>query len=328
MALQREDELSDEPPEPRSVAVFPFRLVSDRQELQPLSVALADMMITDLSLAGGLTVLERTKIQTLLSEMALTEAGYTEASTGARAGRILQAEHVVQGAITTVGSETLEMSTQVRQTVRRETAGEFTGQEPLQQLFELEKQAVFHVLDALQVDLTPAEREAINENRTENIQAFLAYGRGLQAMDQGNYSEAARHFNQAVELDPDFGQAQSQAQTMTQVEQAAGTSTDQIAQRAGETGGMSQPQGSDQTSVSQTTDNLLQQTAQETNPNKGQSYTDQGNPQSGADQQATDRNPTQEARNSDQVSEPPKAVITIQVGPPPPPGGGGGGGDR
>ncbi|MBW3536048.1 MAG: CsgG/HfaB family protein, partial [Gemmatimonadetes bacterium] len=81
-ALAQEASLSSEPPAPRSVAVFPFRLVSENLELEPLQVALADMMITDLTLAGDLTVLERAQIQTLLNEMALTEAGYTEPATG------------------------------------------------------------------------------------------------------------------------------------------------------------------------------------------------------------------------------------------------------
>lgn len=321
-ALEREDELSDEPPEPRTVAVFPFRLVSERPDLEPLSVALADMMITDLSLVGDLTVLERTKIQTLLNEMALNEAGYTEASTGARAGRILQAEHVVQGALSTVGTETLEMSTQVQQTVRRQMAGEFTGQEPLQQLFDLEKQSVFQVLNALGVELTPAERESINENRTENIQAFLAFGRGLQAVDRGDYNEAAQQFGRAVELDPGFDRAQSQAQEATQVQQAANTSTAAISQQASGTTG--QTQGASDTPVGQTNQNLLQQTANQTNPNPGQTYTNQGSPQSGTDQQTGTRDPTQEAKGSDTVTEQPEGVITIQIGPPPPSDDGGG----
>ena len=76
-ALAQEAQLSAQPPAARSVAVFPFRLVSDSDELEPLQVALADMMITDLGLSGALTVLERTQIQSLLDEMALNEAGYT-----------------------------------------------------------------------------------------------------------------------------------------------------------------------------------------------------------------------------------------------------------
>ncbi len=74
-ALAQEAELATEAPEPRTVAVFPFRLVSDDDALLPLQVALADMMITDLAISNALTVLERTQIQSLLDEMALSESG-------------------------------------------------------------------------------------------------------------------------------------------------------------------------------------------------------------------------------------------------------------
>ncbi|NIP59694.1 MAG: hypothetical protein GWM92_03220, partial [Gemmatimonadetes bacterium] len=177
-ALSREAQLTDTPPEARTVAVFPFRLLSENRELEPLGVALADMMITDLGLAGGIQVLERSRIQALLDEMALTEAGYTEEESGARAGRLLRAQHVVQGAVTPVGEETIQMSADVRNTVSRDTEGGTSGEDELTRLFDLEKRAVFDVLDVLGVDLTPAERQAINENRAGNILAFLAYGRG------------------------------------------------------------------------------------------------------------------------------------------------------
>ncbi|MGD8363260.1 MAG: hypothetical protein PVJ04_17665, partial [Gemmatimonadota bacterium] len=57
--VAQEEELSGQAPTPGSVAVLPFQLITEDEELTPLQVALADMMTTDLTLAGGLTVLER-----------------------------------------------------------------------------------------------------------------------------------------------------------------------------------------------------------------------------------------------------------------------------
>lgn len=108
-ALAQEAQLSTAPPAPRSLAVLPFGFNSDREDLEPLIYALSDMMITDFAVSNALTVLDRSQIQTLLDEMALTEAGYSEPATGARAGRLLRAESVVQGVITTIGEQNLRL---------------------------------------------------------------------------------------------------------------------------------------------------------------------------------------------------------------------------
>ena len=136
-ALAQEDQLSAAAPRPRTVAVFPFRLISDNQDLLPLQVAMADMMITDLSLSNALTVLERTQIQSLLDEMALSETGYTASATGARAGRLLRSEHVVQGALTTLGTDALRFDADVLNTEQARSAGSIQSEDQLEALFNM-----------------------------------------------------------------------------------------------------------------------------------------------------------------------------------------------
>jgi len=241
-ALAAEDQLSGQPPTPRSVAVLPLRLVTDNPDLEPLSVALADMIITDLALSNALTVLERTQVQALVDEMNMTEAGLTESATGARAGRMLRAEHVVQGAATTIGAEGLRLDADLLNTVQGQSAGSVSGEETLEALFDMEKQIVFDILDLLGVELTPAERQAIDENRASNLLAFLAYGRGLQALDNGNYGDAQAAFGESLSLDPGFGQAaagEDEAGSMDR--QAPVTPTGLGDQGSGEFGGTIAP---------------------------------------------------------------------------------------
>ncbi|MBI4544938.1 MAG: tetratricopeptide repeat protein, partial [Gemmatimonadetes bacterium] len=230
LALEREAELTAQPATPRTIAVFPLRLVSEKPELEPLQVALADMIITDLQLSGALRLLERVRVQSLLDEMALTEAGYAEPATGARAGRLLGAEHVVQGVLATTGENAVRMDVSVLAAAEQRAAGELGNESPLEALFDLEKELVFGVLNVLGIELTAAEREAISENRAANLLAFLTYGNGLQAMDRGDYAEAVRLFQQAVQLDPSLGAARERQGEAAQLQRAGEVTPQQIAQ--------------------------------------------------------------------------------------------------
>ncbi|NJD18938.1 MAG: tetratricopeptide repeat protein [Gemmatimonadetes bacterium] len=229
-ALAQEAQLSGAAPTPRSLAVLPFGFNSERADLEPLIYALSDMMITDFAVTNALTVLERSQIQTLLDEMSLTEAGYAEPATGARTGRLLRAEHVVQGVLTTLGEQNLRVDTDVLNIPRSASAGTLTSEDVLDKLFDIEKDVVFRTLrDVLGVQLTPAEEQQIRDNRAANILAFLAYGRGLRARDQGDYEAALAAFRQAQDLDPGFGAAAAAVSETENMSDAAGTSTSQVA---------------------------------------------------------------------------------------------------
>lgn len=302
-ALAQEADLSTAPPTPRSVAVFPFGFNSDREDLEPLIYALADMMITDLAVSNAITVLERGQIQTLLDEMALTEAGYAEPATGARAGRILRAEHVIQGVLTTLGEETLRVDTDVLNTPRAASAGTVAAEDQLQNLFDLEKDLVFRTLrDVLGVELTPAEEQRIRENRSENILAFLAYGRGLRAKDQGNYAEALAAFQQAQQLDPGFGAAAEAAGEAQAMGEAAGTSTTQVATSA--TPPPPPP-----------TTGTLSGASEGVNPTPTSGTLDQGSSQTGKDPASTTdkRDPVQEAQGQESATKPATAQIRLVI---------------
>ena len=310
-ALAQEAQLSTAAPTPRSVAILPFGFNSDREDLQPLVYALSDMMITDFAVSNALTVLERSQIQTLLDEMSLTEAGYAEAATGARAGRLLRAEHVVQGVMTTLGQENLRLDTDVLNVPRGASAGTLSAEDVLQNLFDLEKDLVFRTIrDVLGVELTPAEEQQIRDNRAENILAFLAYGRGLRARDQGDYAGAVAAFQQAMQLDPGFGAAAAAASETQDMGDAAGTSTTQVA---------STPPPS-----TPPTSGTLAGAAEGVNPTPTAGTLDQGSTQSGSGEATSTgekRNPVPESQNQDGVTKTPKAQIIILVKRP-------GGGDR
>jgi hypothetical protein len=102
----------------------------------------------------------------------------------------------------------------------------------LQDLLRLEKDIVVGLADRLGYTLSEAERRAILENGTQNLAAFLAYSRALEAEDRGDYQAAARYYQQAVRSDPGFTQARnglSATVVATEVETADASETPVLA---------------------------------------------------------------------------------------------------
>ena len=223
---------------PQSVAVLPLAFNSDRADLEPLVYALSDMMTTDFAVSNALVVLERAQIQALLDEMALTSTGYATPATGARAGRMLRAEHVFQGVLTTLGQSDLQTEADVLNVPNTSSAGQITESAVLEGLFDMEKQIVIRTIrEVLGVELTPAEEQAILENRMSNVLAFLAYGRGLREIDRGNYEAAQTEFALSVSLDPSSFVSRDAAMVeASNLVDASATSTADLTGVAGTTG--------------------------------------------------------------------------------------------
>ncbi|MEP6493144.1 MAG: tetratricopeptide repeat protein [bacterium] len=213
LAVAQERQLGSIPGPPTTVAVMPFTFAGPDTNYKPLERGFAELVTTDLSRSARLTVLERARLQALLDEIALQRTTGVQTGTGVRAGKILQAGRLVGGSITQVGNDQLSVNAIVTnvQTTRIEGAGA-RGQQALDQLFNLEKTIVLGLFTDMNVTLTTAERTAIEQRPTRSLQAFLAYSRGLEAMDRGRYDDASRQFDNAVRIDPSFGTAQQKSQ--------------------------------------------------------------------------------------------------------------------
>ncbi len=211
-AVQQEASLSAQPGDPRTVAVLPLRFSGTDTSLKPLERGFADLLTTDLARSSQLTLVERARMQALVDEMKLQQSGATDATTNVRAGKLVRAGRVVQGAILQVGSSDLRVDEAVVDVPTSRVQGATQAADQLEQVFAMEKKIALDLFTQLGVTLTVAERQQIEQRPTRSMQAFLAYSRGLTAEDEGRYDAAARYFDEAVRLDPGFNAAQSKSQ--------------------------------------------------------------------------------------------------------------------
>ena len=221
-AIAQEAKLSTAPPAANAVAVFPFRYVGTNEDLRPLGRGLTNLMITDLGKLPRLTLLERERVQALVDEMALTEAGRVDPSTGARSGRMLRAARVVQGSLQDVPGKTdLKFDAAVVDAINASVVATGSGSDQLQQIFTVEKQVLFRLLDQMGIAITPAERRDLSERPTADMQAFLAFSRGLEAEDRGDYQAAEAGYSAALARDPNFRQARDRHTSAQRAAQAS-----------------------------------------------------------------------------------------------------------
>lgn len=210
-SLERERDVAQQAPDRFTVGVFPFVYQGDRAEGEPLALALSELLTTDLGVTGRLEVVERIAVQALLDEMALGESGRVEAATAARSGRILGSGHIVQGRLMMDPDRSVQVDASLVEVAApgAEVVDPLSDSETMERFFDLEKRLALDLYAELGVQLTPAERELVNERQTESIEALLAFGRGLAAADRGQLGVALEHFDEAASLDPSFALARS-----------------------------------------------------------------------------------------------------------------------
>lgn len=229
--VQREDTLATDI-SAQTVAVLPLSYRGGDEKYASLGRGLAEMVSVDLAQINELQLVERVQIEALLDELKLAESQYVDPKTAPRTGRILGAGRLIGGAYSVLGDEDLRVETAFAEV---QDAGASSNVESysdaLDQLFALENEIVYGVVDRLGVELTAEEREQIERVPTRNLQAFLAYSRGLEAEARGNYEAAAEAFQRAHEIDPEFSEAAEQQAEMEELSAVAG-GTDQALRTA------------------------------------------------------------------------------------------------
>ena len=235
-AIAQEQTLAATPPSPNSIAVLPWTYVGTNPDLKPLERGLAHLFLSDLAKLPRFTLLERERTQAMIDELALGASARVEPATAARSGRLLGAERVLSGVFRDTDNGTIRLDANVVRAITAEVQATGTASDRLEQLFAMEKAVLFGLLERMAVSLTPAERRALAERPTADIQSFLAFSRGLDAEDRGDFRSATTFFQQAAMRDPSFAAARDRAAQSARLRIASGVTVARlsaIAERPG-----------------------------------------------------------------------------------------------
>ena len=187
-----------------TIAVIPLEFIGGSEQYQALGRGIAETVSTNLSAIDRLRVVERVRLQAILNELALAESKYIADESAPRTGRLLGAGRLVGGNYLVEADELRLNVTLARLDAGDHVPGLRELESRIDDIFDFIREITFSVVDRLGIELTPDEAAAIEEVPTEDLQAFLAFSRGLIEEERGNFQGAAQHFQEAQVIDPGF----------------------------------------------------------------------------------------------------------------------------
>jgi TolB-like protein len=211
-ALKQENTLSKESGPENSVAVARFENLSEDDQSAPLEKGIPAMLSSDMAQVRKLTILERVELEALLKELDLSHSALFDTTTAPRLGHLLRAGRVVVGSFQHTAKDKLDINARVVEVKSGRTEGNVHVSGKMRDFFSLEKDLVFGVMDRLGVRLTNTEKNTIERQvPTKDLAAFLAYAKGLDSEDRGDFRGAAEQYQAAVAKDGSFKEARAAA---------------------------------------------------------------------------------------------------------------------
>ncbi len=192
---------------PLRVAILDFtNAAAGAPELTPLGKGLQSMLITDLSAVENVTLIERERLQEVLTELDFQQSDYVDPATAGRLGEVLGITHlltgsfVVQGATMRLDARLVALKGEILLTTAVD--GEKDA------FFELEKDLARALAKKLAeaggTSLAPKSRAKLATIHTADFGAFRTFSEGLAAFDQADYDAALERLRAATTQDEDF----------------------------------------------------------------------------------------------------------------------------
>jgi tetratricopeptide (TPR) repeat protein len=205
-----------------TIAVFPLNYHGSNTKYEPLSRGLSEMISIDLGKVKKLTVLERIRLKAIMDELKFSKSAAVDQSTAPRMGKLLSARLLYSGSFNILEDDNLKMDINSWD-IKKNKMGEWLNKSgKLEDIFLMEKELVFDIINQLGIKLTQEEKEQIQFIPTKDINAFLEYSRGLELEDNGKYDEAASSFMKASEMDPDFKEATIKSDASSSINSSEG----------------------------------------------------------------------------------------------------------
>jgi adenylate cyclase len=186
-------------PEKPSIAVLPFDNMSGDPEQEYFSDGLTDELIGDLAKISGMLVISRNSAFTYKGKQVKI----------AQIAKELNVRYVLEGSVQKSGDKVRIRAQLIEgQTDHHLWAESYDG--VLKDIFDLQDKITSKIVSALKIKLSVGEKKLVERKDTENIKAYDAFLQGWNYYLRNtleDWAKAISHFEEAVELDPDYSRA-------------------------------------------------------------------------------------------------------------------------
>ena len=184
----------------KSIAVLPFENLSDEKENAYFADGIQDDVLTNLSKIGDLKVISRTSVMPYRGK----------ASNAREIGKALGVGAILEGSVRRIGNR-VRVNVQL---INAETDQHMWAEDydrDLTDVFAIQTDLAREIANALQANLSPAEKSQMTRKPTENGEAYLAFveAHNLSCAyeDLGKLKQSAQLYQRAIDLDPKFALA-------------------------------------------------------------------------------------------------------------------------
>ena len=199
----------------QTIAIIDFNnnsITTDQAQLEPLGRGLSSLMINHLNGSTDLKVVERERLQWLLSELDLQQSGRVDQETAVRAGKLLGATTVLLGDFMKMDRRNMVVNVRL---VKVET-GEVLITDQVRgradRFYEMAEELSLEVARAINAHIETTNMGARGETRS--LDAMLSYSEGLALLEQKDYRAAYEKFLEALEYDSSYKRAQLKADSI------------------------------------------------------------------------------------------------------------------
>jgi TolB-like protein len=187
-----------------TVAVMDFTgfMLGEAGNSVNLGKAFSTMLVTEFSGRPGMRVVERQQLNDLLTEQKLALSGRVDESTAVEVGKLLGAQYVFLGSVTSMG-EQLRVDIHVTDVETSKILLAMKRSDKTTNLLDV----VVKVADdfSSKLDLTPPSERAQVEPIP--VKATIEFSRAVDFEDKGDTAQAVEHYKKALEIYPNHRDA-------------------------------------------------------------------------------------------------------------------------
>jgi len=182
-----------------SIAVLPFANLSAEKDNEYFSEGLTEEIIMNLSKLQMLKVISRGSIMRYVKE------GKTHKQTASDLG----VQYLLEGSVRRYGSD-LRITAQLVDAFRDEYIWAETYRGTMSDIFDIQEKVAAEIAQALQLRLSPDEKQNLKKRPTENTGAYQLYLQGRffwNKRSEDGLKTAIKYFEEAIEHDPHYALA-------------------------------------------------------------------------------------------------------------------------